>query len=385
MTLKILGKISRFLAPPLDSKLAETSITTSSARAVMSNSSEQNLTSTDGASALQAGRDITVNQGLSYADTRQIALDVFRANFYELAGMAKQEAATRAEEVTEAFLRKLNIENPEAFRQANDPGFQHALYTMQKEHAKTGDKDLGELLVDLLVDRTKHPQRDIIQIVLDESLITAPKLTEGQLANLALVFLFRYTMNHGLANKEILGEYFDKYAKPFADKLSKSQASFQHLEFSGCGSISLTQISLEEIFSRNYQGLFTRGFGPSEIGGREITLGFDQRIFIPCLNDPSKLQVCALNQDVLDGKLAEIGASEEDKARIKSLFDHDKMSAEEIRNMCVEVRSYMGPVFDFWSSSAAMSFTLTSVGIAIGHANIKRLAGEFSDLAIWIN
>ncbi len=31
------------------------------------------------------------------------------------------------------------------------------------------------------------------------------------------------------------------------------------------------------------------------------------------------------------------------------------------------------------------SFTLTSVGIAIGHANIKRPVSKFSNLSIWIN
>ncbi|RPD85149.1 hypothetical protein EGK76_09475 [Luteimonas sp. 100069] len=350
-----------------------------------SKSTDQNQTATEGAAAFQAGRDITVTQGLNYADARQIALDVFRANFYELAGLAKQEAAARAEEVTEAFLSKLSKENPEAFRQANDPGFQHALYTMQKEHAKTGDKDLGELLVDLLVDRTKHTQRDIMQIVLDESLNTASKLTEGQLANLAIVFLLRYTANQGLGNHALFAEYLDKYVEPFANKLRKSQASFQHLEFSGCGSTSLSQLPLEELFSRTYQGLFVRGFDPGDVATRGITLGVDDRVFVPCLNNASKLQIRALNHDQLDATLTAIEANDEDKERIKSLFDQDKMSPEEIRSKCIETREYMRVVFDFWSDSAAMSFMLTSVGIAIGHANIKRLAGEFADLAIWIN
>lgn len=45
----------------------------------------------------------------------------------------------------------------------------------------------------------------------------------------------------------------------------------------------------------------------------------------------------------------------------------------------------MKKIFETWESSAIKNFTLTSVGIAIGHANIKRLVGEFSDLSIWIN
>lgn len=350
-----------------------------------SSSPEQHQTATQGGTALQAGGDITVTHGLSYSDARAVALDVFRANFYELAGLAKQEAAARAEEVTEAFLKKLNSENPQGFQQANDPGFQHALYTVQKEHAKAGDKNLGDLLVDLLVDRTKHPQRDIMQIVLDESLNTAPKLTEAQLANLAVVFLLRFTQHNGLGTHALFGEYLDKHLLPFVEKTTKSRASFQHLEFSGCGSIAVTQLLLEETFGQAYQGLFTKGFDPEEVATRGVTVGLDGRIFVQCLNDPTKLQVRALNHDLLDTHLAAVGVGNDDKARIKGLFDHNKMSPEEIRAKCIELRPYMAAVFDFWSESAAKNFMLTSVGIAIGHANIKRLAGEFADLAIWIN
>lgn len=351
----------------------------------MSSPTEQGQTATDSAIALQAGRDITVTQGLSYGDARQVALDVFRANFYEMVGLARQEAATRAEEVTEAFLDKLSRENPDGFRQAHDPGFQHALYTMQREHAKAGDKDLGDLLVDLLVDRTKHPQRDIIQIVLDESLSTAPKLTEAQLANLAVVFLLRFTTNNGLGSHDLFGQYLDTYLQPFVAKLTPSRASFQHLEFSGSGSIAVTQLLLEETFGQSYQGLFTKGFDAQEVESRGVAVGLDSRVFVPCLNDPSKLQVRALNHALLDTHLDSIGIDADDKARIKSLFDHGKMTPEEIRVKCVEIRGYMSEVFAFWSESPAKNFMLTSVGIAIGHANIKRLAGEFADLAIWIN
>lgn len=42
-------------------------------------------------------------------------------------------------------------------------------------------------------------------------------------------------------------------------------------------------------------------------------------------------------------------------------------------------------LFETWSESAMKNFTLTSVGIAIGYANIKRLVGEFANLSIWIN
>lgn len=333
--------------------------------------------------ALQAGRD--VNIGLSYSDVKEIALDVYRANFYQLSGLAKQEAASRAEEITREFLDKLERENPDGFRQANDPGFQYALYTAQKEHARSGNKDLSALLVDLLVDRTKHQSRDFVQIVLDESLSTAPKLTNSQLASLAAVFFLRYTENNLLGTHESFCLNLDRFLAPLVASITKSVASFQHLEFSGCGAIAVTEISLEGVFSDRYKGLFMKGFEAGAIEDQGVTLGNDPRVFIPCLNDQSKLQVKALNREGLDSYLKQLGVSAEDITRISALFDLNTMSHDEVREKCVALRSYMAEVFDFWRDSPAKNFTLTSVGIAIAHANIKRFAGEFADLSIWIN
>jgi hypothetical protein len=333
--------------------------------------------------ALQAGRD--VNIGLSYSDVKEIALDVYRANFYQLAGLARQEAATRAEEITEAFLNKLERENPDGFSQANEPGFQYALYTAQKEHARSGNKNLGDLLVDLLVDRTKQQHRDFLQIVLDESLSTAPKLTDSQLASLAAVFFLRYTQNKLLGTHESLGLNLDRFLAPLVGSITKSVASFQHLEFTGCGAIAVTQMSLEEQLSNAYQGLFVKGFEANAIDEKGVTIGNDHRVFIPCLNDETKLQVKALNVEGLEDYLNSLGISAEDVVGIRSLFTLNAMSHEEVREKCISIRGYMASVFDFWWDSPAKNFTLTSVGIAIGHANIKRFAGEFADLSIWIN
>jgi hypothetical protein len=352
--------------------------------AVLSKDQTQEVAS--GGAALQAGGDITINTtGLSYSEVRDVALDVFRANFYELAGAAKETARARAEEITEEFLSKLQKEHPAGFDKANDPDFQYAVFSVQKEFAKTGDKDLGDLLVDLLVDRSKQQQRDILQIVLNESLTTAPKLTEAQLAALAIIFLFKHTQNHAIGNHVLLGQHFDRNVKPFVDKLVPNAASYQHLEFCGCGSIGIGIITLEAILGQIYQGQFLKGFDEGEIASRNISIGTDPRFFLKCLNDQSKLQVRANSAETLDKLLDEHKISPEDRTHIVQLFQSGMMSEPEIRAKCVEIRPYMSTLFDVWSKSAMQNFSLTSVGIAIGHANIKRLVGEFANLAIWIN
>jgi hypothetical protein len=343
---------------------------------------EQNVA--EGSTAIQAGGNVTF-MGLTYSEVKNVALDVFKANFYELAGVAKEIAKDRAEEITEAFLSKLQQENPDGFKKSDDPDFQYALFTVQKEFARNGDKELGDLLVDLLVDRSKQEQRDILQIVLNESLLTAPKLTESQLAILAMIFLFGYTQSFEVGNHQMFAEYLDRYVAPFASKLVKNLASYQHLEFSGSGAIGLGEMSLESILGTTYQGQFLKGFEEKEVMDRSISIGLDQRFFMPCLNDPYKLQVCANSKELLDKCLERYAISVEDRAQIHALFDLGKMNDSEIKDKCIEIRPYMSTLFETWSESAMKKFTLTSVGIAIGHANIKRLVGEFANLSIWIN
>lgn len=338
------------------------------------------------ATAIQAGGNVIVNNvGITYAEAKSIALDVAKVTFYELVGVAREIALNRTEEITDQLIKKFAKDFPEGLQKAKDPDFQYALFTVQKEYARNGDKDLGDLLVDLLVDRSKQNQRDILQIVLNESLSTVPKLTDTHLTKLAVIFLLRYTQNYLIVNHLKFGEYLDKHLLPFVSKLTKNKAGYQHLEFSGCGSIGLLENSLEAIFETNYQGQFLKGFDQSEIESRAVSVGLDSRFFIICLNDPTKLQINVNNKEILENHLDAHGISADDRGKILQLFELGKMSVAEIKETLIAIRPYMAEVIEIWNNSPMKTFTLTTVGMAIGHANIKRLIGEFPNLSIWIN
>ena len=159
----------------------------------------------------------------------------------------------------------------------------------------------------------------------------APKLTKDQLAVLSIVFLFKYTQNHAIGNHDMLGEYFNKHVQPFATSISKNQACYQHLEFSGCGSISMGSHSLQKILGTTYQGLFLKGFESEEIQKKEISVGHDQRFFIPCLNESKKIQVNAKSLEILTKRMNEQSIPEDDKPKIVDLFNLNKMNDNEIK------------------------------------------------------
>lgn len=336
-----------------------------------------------GGTAIQAGGNVTIN-GITSAEARAIALDVAKATFYELSGVARDIASSRVEEITNRVIEKLETEYPEGLQKAKDPDFQYALLTVQKEFARNGDVDLGELLVDLLVDRSKQANRNLLQIVLNESLATAPKLTEEQLAILALVFLFKYTQNNNIGNHELFGQYLDACVAPFVKQLSKSAASYQHLEFAGCGTVLVSR-SLEEIIGETYQGLFLKGFEKEELVKRNVSVELDEKFFIQCMNDSTKLQNNALNKKNIQHQFEQKLFSEDDSVKLISIFNEFKMSNVEIKEKTIQIRPFMKDVFDAWADTPMRSLKLTSVGMAIGHANIKRFVGEFAQLDMWIN
>ena len=225
-----------------------------------------------------------------------------------------------------------------------------------------------------------------MQIVLNESLNVAPKLTNEQIATLSLIYLFRYTQSLGLGTHELLAKYLDETVLPYHKQLGKNAAWYQHLEFAGCGAISVGEIKLAQIIGNNYQGLFLKGFESMVLTQRNISIGQDDRFFIQCLNNPDLLQVKALNKEGLTKELDSNKISPTDQTEIKYLFGYQKMNDEEVQKKCISLRPYMSEVFDVWDNSYMKNFTLTSVGIAIAHANIKRILGkEFADLSIWIN
>lgn len=330
------------------------------------------------------GQTININNGISYADAKNIALDVFKANYLQLSQEAAQTARSRAEELIDNFLDKVKNRNPNAFGMMNDPGIQSSIYTAQKEYAKTGDKDLSDLLVDILVERTKLPERNLKQIVLDECLNIAAKLTSSQLNTLSTVFLLKYSQNSSINSHVALNSYLITYLKPFSYNLSKENSLYQHLEYVGCGSISVLTNSVEGIFSDTYRGLFSLGFTLEQF---ESTLGSAQDypfLLTPCLNDKEKFQINAVNQDVLFEKLKLLNRPVSDMNKFKPFLEGYMMPISEIKEFLVNQEAFMSELIDVWNNSSMKNMTLTSVGIAIATANIRTVTGIHVDLDIWI-
>jgi hypothetical protein len=352
-----------------------------------------NQTITDNKKVLKGGENsenyqaelVVVNKGLTYDETKSIALDVYRSNMMEFKSIAEAVASERAEEITEKILDKISEQDPRTLMEFQSPGMQDALFRTQKEYAISGDKDIGDLLVDILSDRAKTPKRNMLQLVLDESLSVAPKITVEQLDTLTLNFLLIKTRRLTIKNFEDFKTYLQNHIYPFVENLVSDSEHYNFLEYLRCGQIRAGSFGqLEQNLRKTYKGVFSKGFTKEELEQEfEDTSKIKVKI-IPCFHDNSKLQLGVMDDEVLETQMEQFKVDEQIRPKIKSFYEKTTMSNKEIKELLEGLDNNMKKVFEVWKDSYFKNFDLSSMGIAIAHANYRRKTNETMDLSIWI-
>ena len=355
-----------------------------------------------GGSNLAAGRDIVFAQpGVSYEDCRTIALDVYEANFPRLSGVAAEMALRRAEALSDDFRAQLWARAPESANSLADPGMLHALFSAQRDFACSGDRDLGAVLVDLLVRRASNPTRDLMQLVLTESVAVAGRLTPSQFDALSLVFLLQHTRAFGVLDQDDFRAYFDATLGPLLPTAASTTANFRHLQYCGCVANRLISRTLRAVIAESYPHLVVR-----KLEKRKVLLALGVPVKEPDITLGTAAQPAAALEALMGTVLEQ--AESEDLLAVLPLFDTEYgpefehcglgvaatdayrqlLSGEATVKLGDETLYSLHPSMraleQYWNKEPSL-FTLTSVGMAIAHANLRRRNIDGYDLAIWIN
>ena len=332
---------------------------------------------------LQA-ENITVNTGLTIAHIKELALEVFEGNFYKLAGLAEETAKERAKEITNQFLQELAEKNPDGLKASEDPDFQHSLFQVQKEYARYGDKELGDILVDILVNRSKEEQKSLLQVVLNESLIIAPKLTATQLDILSCCFNVAYARKLNISNLQMFADYLNNDVLIFADAISDKDSNYKHLEYVGCASIRAGSRDIVSILTKTYPAIFCKGFEREELSDILQENPEILNVVIPCLHNKNLIQASGINDEAIQYICMQKGISETDTNRLIQINNSHMMNKKEateyLNSICPKFEKFIHDT----NKTSFKNIELTSVGIAIAHAHSRKQIGFDADLSIWI-
>lgn len=196
---------------------------------------KQRIETGDNSTTVMAGRDVNhFNNGITYMEAKAICNDLLQLNLYKLKEAAETIAIKRAEELINGFLQKLEergLIKPEVFQ---DPDMQYTLVNAQIAYAKSGDKDVEDLLITLLIERVNQHEDDLSKIILNESLNVINLLTKEHLNILAAIFFMRYVKNQAVNRYEII-DYFNIVLE-FIKKCTNTNTEivFDHLAYSRC-------------------------------------------------------------------------------------------------------------------------------------------------------
>lgn len=285
---------------------------------------------------------VHLQSGLSYTEVREVALDVFKANHHELSKRAAELARVRAEELTDEYLRKLSAVAPGQLAVAAvDPGVQVALYEAQKDYvAAGGDAVTGNMLVELLVQRSALPDRTLEQLVVTEALKVVPKLTLGQLNALTCNFVMRRVQSTTASDLVQVIAWLRANLVPFAHELPRSLLYYEHLTYAGCGYFS-GRVSLAKLVSETYP----------QAGGQ-----IRKEVFL--VRDDDALGVPSPKRAKTDEQI--------------------------VRDLLIRSHPSMKVVYAAWAEPLSR-LELTTIGLAIAHANWRRVIQTEHELSLWLD
>lgn len=331
----------------------------------------------DNSTNFQVRGNLTV--GLSYDDAKQIALDVFKANFYDFSERAAQKATERAEEMTEKFISKFFSEIPQHKNKLEEPAIQSSMFNAQKEYAKTGDTELESRLLDLLVERINSDERSLKQIVLDEALLVLPKLTNEQVDVLTLIFSALNSHRLDILNLPSLEDFINNKLIKFYPENIDTHSFFTHLQFSGCCTLlseGAKYKPFEEIYLSRFKGLFNKGFTEQEFKNEVDTeIGKYRDLFLQCLQNPIAIQLNSLTDSVLEDQI-KVHKLDESKDKLMQLWNRTTMTQEEVKQYLIRVNSKFEKFLSDWKDKDLKTIRLTSVGYAIAIMNFNKHTGE---------
>lgn len=216
----------------------------------------QTIDSGDNSTNIQ-GREVHVNNyGLSYSDVKDIAMDVFKSNFYDLGEKVEKIVQERAEKLLDDYLEKLSSKNPKYINNTQDPDIRYVIYETQKNYARRGNQVDENMLVEVLVNRTMVKGNCLQELVLNEALETIPRITPKQIDILTLIFL-NIHLNFAA---EVPVEQFatlNNLIRRGLEFKNNEYITFQHLEYASCLNISIGSTNYTKIIENKFPQIKT--------------------------------------------------------------------------------------------------------------------------------
>lgn len=335
-----------------------------------------------GGNAIQAGGNVTI--GLSASEVAKIIRELAdTADKYTQ--VAREVVDQRFDELSRGLLARFGEPgaNAEAFK---DPDFQYTVREGHHAYARSGDPAVRETLIDIIARRSTAKTQSREALTLNDAAARAPKLSHDEFSVLSLCYMLKYVIRYGVDTPEKLAKFLRDQIIPHTEGLELRRSTLWHIESQSLGSISIMHNDLRDVLTSSYASVLGMGMTKEDVLKRLGAAYQDKlaAIMRPCVRESSKWQPDAetrkdfvvmsdargvpkpVAENIWKGYLATVPREQD----FIALLDNEAPGFAKLDQV--------------WAAGIDL-LSLNSVGIAIAHANAKRVTNLDAPLSTWIN
>ncbi len=192
----------------------------------------------ENSTAIQATGNVTVNNGLSVAEVKELCFLFLKDNFPALREEAIREAEGNVREFAQELEQKI-VQNAQfiTLEKFKDPDVQAAINDAVQSSARRGKKANTSVLVDLISERASVSSSDFKDIVLSEAVNVVPKLTREQISYLSFIHYMTHCGRNGLQHVSQLEPLSIMALNAVSAGFGLSDSQKRHIQFAGTFSI----------------------------------------------------------------------------------------------------------------------------------------------------
>ena len=203
----------------------------------------------DGAVAVQASGDVTVNFGLSVPDVRALVDTFLQTSLPALQEAARTEARRNTEVFLKEFVRQLGTTSRVSNEEFAKPDAQASLSEALRGCALKGEEADVALVSRLLIERLSAVGKPLLKLVCEQAIRVLPNLTKPQIAYLAFMQYTKFVRHNGLSTLAMV-EAFHALLLPLLEPgFQLSPANRQYL--ASCGLIVINPVADANLLPQN--------------------------------------------------------------------------------------------------------------------------------------
>ena len=259
-----------------------------------------------------------------------------------------------------------------------EPSIQFAVNETMKEYIRSGKEELGDDLIDLMIERLKVEEHTTKQSLIDEARQILPKLSNSAVAVLAMLTFVKLIF---LRERTEFVRILEKLTSLAGELGTPQSLDIAYLEQARCGqslSFVTSNKNFVEEMKNTYDVLFSHPVSLEEFNQFMREYGINQEEKTPILLAISSFfDTKAQSMTYKYSTFPESRIKDEIKEYMNLLKDRLSLYSEE------EVRAYFLGISPMWQNVINLferkdikSFTLSPVGMYIGTRKLSRVLGE---------